>query len=137
MHWGIETCRSVLIHSRIKYIVLFWLYVVNVCKMHDTQFQKQKLQHLSWTPFIMERVLIDKWQLLCLSRNSWSFMKSSVSLQWTQDCRCTVSWGSWIESTPSRCFLKNHFNILFLSVPLSPYMSLLFRIPPKMCLLYL
>jgi hypothetical protein len=63
-------------------------------------------------------------------------------IQWfitlgTRLWHCTVSWASWIHSTPSRCLFEVRFNILFPSVPLSPYMSLYFRIPPKICLLYL
>jgi hypothetical protein len=86
----------------------------------------------------MEGVLFDKWQSLGLSRNSWSFMKSSDSLRWAQDS-ATIRYPESVESSTHLCVLfpKIHFNILSLSLPLSPCMSLHFRIPPKICLLYL
>ena len=100
--WCIEASKHVEFFWYVQVLnilCLRWLYIVNVCKMHDTQFQKQKLRHLSWTSFIKERILIDKWQSLCLSRNSWSIMKSSGLLQWAQDS-AAVRYSEPVESSP-------------------------------------
>jgi hypothetical protein len=138
MHWGVETCRSFFIRSGIKYIVPL---LVICCKyMQNAWYTVSKTKTSAFTlnvfyngtspPRQMAVALLVKEYLIV------------YEIQWfitvgTRLCRCMVTWASWIQSTPSRCFLKNHFNILFPSVPLSPYMSLNFRIPPKICVLFI